>query len=112
VVDVERTIERPDATVLPHFLVDAVVEAPMGAFPHECYGRYEADFAHFDEYVAAIRRDGLAAVAAYLDRHVHRHPDFAAFLAGFGGSRLQDRRARAAELVSRRGPGNPEGVPR
>jgi glutaconate CoA-transferase, subunit A len=112
VVDGDRIAARPDATVLPHFLVDAVVEAPMGAFPHECYGRYEADFAHFDEYVAAIRRDGLAAVAAYLDRHVHRHPDFAAFLAGFGGSRLQDRRARAAELVSRRGPGNPEGVPR
>jgi glutaconate CoA-transferase subunit A len=87
--------------VLPHFLVDAVVEAPMGAFPHECYGRYEADFDHFDEYVAAIRRDGLDAVAAYLDRNVHRHPDFAAFLDSFGGARLQDRRDGAAELVPR-----------
>jgi glutaconate CoA-transferase subunit A len=112
VVDADRIAAQPDATVLPHFLVDAVVEAPMGAFPHECYGRYEADFAHFDEYVAAIRRDGLAAVSAYLDRNVHRHPDFAAFLAGFGDARLQDRRARAAELVARRGPGNPDGVPR
>src|SRR6266545_489205 len=50
--------------IIPHFLVDAVVEAPMGAFPHECYGRYEADFAHFDEYTAAIRRDGMRAVSA------------------------------------------------
>jgi glutaconate CoA-transferase subunit A len=111
VVDLERTVERPDATVLPHFLVDAVVEAPMGAFPHECYGRYEADFAHFDEYVAAVRRDGLAAVSAYLDRHVHRHADFAGFLASFGGERLEAQRSRAAELV-RRGPGSPKGVPR
>jgi glutaconate CoA-transferase subunit A len=101
VVDAERITQRPDATVLPHFLVDAVVEAPMGAFPHECYGRYEADFSHFDEYVAAVRHDGLAAVAAYLDRHVHRHADFAAFLASFGASRLQGQRARAAELMAR-----------
>jgi glutaconate CoA-transferase subunit A len=101
VVDPDRTIERPDATVLPHFLVDAVVEAPMGAYPHECYGRYEADFAHFDEYAGAVRRDGVAAVSAYLDRHVHRHPDFAAFLASFGSGRLAAQRARAAELVAR-----------
>jgi glutaconate CoA-transferase subunit A len=100
VVDPERIMERPDATVIPHFLVDAVVEAPMGAFPHECYGRYEADFAHFDEYVAAIRRDGLSAVSAYLDRHVHRQPDFAAFLASFGAARLQGQQARAQELMA------------
>jgi len=99
VVAPEVIRRRPEATVLPHFLVDAVAEAPMGAFPHECYGRYEADFAHFDEYAAAIRQDGLAAVAAYLDRHVHGQPDFAAFLASFGATRLQRQRQRAAELV-------------
>jgi glutaconate CoA-transferase, subunit A len=100
VVEPERIIERPDATILPHFLVDAVVEAPMGAYPHECYGRYEADFAHFDEYVDAIRRDGGGAVSAYLDRHVHRHPDFAGFLASFGEARLEGQRARARELMA------------
>jgi glutaconate CoA-transferase subunit A len=101
VVDAERIMEGADATVIPHFQVDAVVEAPMGAFPHELYGRYEADFAHFDEYVAAVRRDGLAAVSAYLDRHVHGQPDFAAFLASFGRSRLEGQQARAAELTAR-----------
>jgi glutaconate CoA-transferase subunit A len=101
VVDAERIMEGADATVIPHFQVDAVVEAPMGAFPHECYGRYEADFAHFDDYVAAVRRDGLGAVSAYLDRHVHRQPDFAAFLASFGRSRLEGQQARAAELMAR-----------
>ncbi len=100
VVPPEVIRQRPEATVLPHFLVDAVVEAPMGAFPHECYGRYEADFAHFDDYTAAIRQDGLAAVSAYLDRHVHGQPDFAAFVASFGAARLQRQRDRAAELVT------------
>jgi glutaconate CoA-transferase, subunit A len=101
VVAPERIQERPDLTAIPHFLVDAVVEAPMGAFPHECYGRYEADFAHFDEYTDAIRQGGTGAVAAYLDRHVRGQPDFAGFLAGFGGARLAGQRARAAELMAR-----------
>jgi glutaconate CoA-transferase, subunit A len=100
VVEPERIRARPDATILPHFLVDAVVEAPMGAYPHECYGRYEADFAHFDEYVAAIRHDGAGAVSAYLDRHVHRQPDFSGFLASFGAARLEGQRARARELMA------------
>jgi glutaconate CoA-transferase, subunit A len=100
VVPPERILERPDATILPHFLVDAVVEAPMGAYPHECYGLYEADFAHFDEYVAAIRQDGGNAISAYLDRHVRRQPDFAGFLASFGVARLDGQRARARELMA------------
>jgi glutaconate CoA-transferase, subunit A len=100
VVPPERILERPDATILPHFLVDAVVEAPMGAYPHECYGLYEADFAHFDEYVAAIRQDDGEAISAYLGRHVHRQPDFAGFLASFGAARLDGQRARARELMA------------
>jgi glutaconate CoA-transferase subunit A len=72
----------------------------MGAFPHECYGRYEADFAHFDEYAAAIRHHGMSAVSAYLDRHVHGQPDFAGFLASFGPDRLEGQRERARELMA------------
>ena len=101
VVAPERILDRPDATVIPHFLVDAVVEAPMGAFPHECYGRYEADFAHFDEYTAAIGQEGVGAVSEYLERHVRRQPNFAGFLAGFGAARLEAQRARARELMAR-----------
>lgn len=99
-VEPERITRRPDATTIPHFLVDAVVEAPMGAFPHECYGLYEADFAHFDEYAESIRRDGTSAVSAYLDRHVGGHPDFAGFLSSFGPARLEGQRARARELMA------------
>jgi len=99
-VEPERIMERPDSTTIPHFLVDAVVEAPMGAFPHECYGLYEADFAHFDEYAEAIRRDGTGAVSAYLDRHVGGQADFAGFLDSFGPARLEGQRARARELMA------------
>ena len=45
---------HPDRTVVPGLVVDALVHVPFGAYPHECYGLYEADFDHFAEYAAAI----------------------------------------------------------
>jgi glutaconate CoA-transferase subunit A len=105
VVSVEEIVEpevitaAPTSTVLPHFVVDAVVEAPYGAYPHECYGLYEADFDHFEDYVSAIGRDGLAAVTGYLDRNVHAHPDFAGFLGSVGDVRLGRQEERARELT-------------
>jgi glutaconate CoA-transferase subunit A len=85
-------------TSIPFFAVDAVVEVPFGSFPHECYGRYDADFAHFDEYVAATGDD--AGVAAYLDRWVYGMPGHEALLAEFGDQRLRAAEARAAEVLS------------
>jgi glutaconate CoA-transferase subunit A len=100
IVSEEEIRRTPDRTIIPGFIVDALVHVPHGAYPHECYGLYEADFAHFDEYVAAIRQDGGGAISAYLDRHVHRQPDFAGFLASFGAARLDGQRARARELMA------------
>jgi glutaconate CoA-transferase subunit A len=85
-------------TSIPFFAVDAVVEVPFGSFPHECYGRYDADFAHFDEYVAATGDD--AGVAGYLDRWVYGMPGHEALLAEFGDQRLRAAEARAAEVLS------------
>lgn len=86
-------------TVIPHFAVDAVVEAPYGAYPHECYGRYEADAEHFAAYMTAIRKNGVDAVGEYVDAHVHSHPDFASFLESVGTQRLQELERQAQELL-------------
>jgi glutaconate CoA-transferase, subunit A len=59
---------RPDATRIPHFLVDAVVHAPNGAYPCSCFNRYDADYEHIREYIAAVNNDRFAA---YLDQYVH-----------------------------------------
>ena len=101
IVEPEVIKTRPDTTMLPHFTVDAVVEAPYGSYPHECYGRYEADLEHFDAYVTAIRKDGLDAVRAYVDRHVRRHADFTGFLDEVGKDRLRRQEAQAKELMCR-----------
>ncbi len=60
--------KMPEATTLPHFLVDAVVHAPQGAYPGSCFGYYEADYDHIEEYVAAASHDRFDE---YLDRYVH-----------------------------------------
>jgi glutaconate CoA-transferase subunit A len=60
--------KMPEATTLPHFLVDAVVHAPQGAYPGSCFGYYEADYDHIEEYVAAATHDRFDE---YLDRYVH-----------------------------------------
>lgn len=99
IVGTDEISAQPWATMLPHFAVDAVVEAPFGAYPHECYGLYEADTGHFDGYAAAVRDGGADAARAYVAEHVDAHPDFAAFLAAAGAGRLADRAAGAARLV-------------
>jgi len=56
-VSVEHTAGRPELTDLPGFLVDAVVVAPGGAWPHGCDGEYDHDEAFFRAYLAATESD-------------------------------------------------------
>jgi glutaconate CoA-transferase subunit A len=100
IVSEEQTRLHPDRTVIPGFVVDALVHVPFGAFPHECYGLYEADFDHFEEYTAAINRSGSRAVADYLDRYVYAPASFTDYLDLFGGERLARQQRRARELTS------------
>jgi glutaconate CoA-transferase subunit A len=100
IVPEDEIRRHPDRTVIPGFLVDALALVPFGSFPHECYGLYEADYDHFDEYVGAIDRDGVtAAVGAYLERYVYGPASYADYLDLFGGERLARQRRRARELT-------------
>jgi glutaconate CoA-transferase subunit A len=90
---------EPDRTVIPGFLVDAVVHVPWGAFPHECYGCYEADFEYFDAYAAAIAARGSQAVVEELDRYVYGPATWLAYLELWGPERLGRQHRRAQELT-------------
>ena len=99
IIEEEAIRRHPDRTTIPGFLVDAVVEAPYGSYPHECYGLYEADFGHFDQYVAAIDARGSAAVRDYLDKYVHGPKSHGEYLDLFGAEALLRQRRFARELV-------------
>jgi glutaconate CoA-transferase subunit A len=67
IVPTEEFRRHPELTALPHFLVDAIVEAPGGAAPTSCFNYYEVDYAHVQEYMRYAQEDRFAE---YLDRHV------------------------------------------
>ena len=101
IVSADAIAARPDQTMLPHFAVDAVVAAPYGSYPHECYGLYGPDLEHFDAYAASVRADGPAAGLRYVEQNVDARADFAAFLAAAGPGRLAACEAEARELTPR-----------
>ena len=99
IVSTDELRRTADRTVIPFFTVDAVVEAPFGAYPHECYGRYEADLDHIGEYARGVAAGGAAAVQAYLDEYVYGLDTFDAYLERFGAGRLRRQQQAAQELT-------------
>ena len=100
IVDEEVTRHAPARTVIPGLLVDAVVEAPLGAFPGECYGLYETDFSFFEAYTSGVAEKGLNAVHEYLDRYVYGPASHAEYLALFDPAAIARQQQSARELVS------------
>jgi glutaconate CoA-transferase subunit A len=64
----EEFRKNPEATSIPHFIVDAVVHAPKGAYPCSCFNRYDADYDHIREYIDAANQDQFEK---YLDKYVY-----------------------------------------
>ena len=81
----------PMRTTIPHFLVDAVVHAPFGAYPGAMPARYEIDLPHVDR-LNGIR--GEEEMQAYLQETVYSVADHEEFL---------DRRVGAARMKELRG---------
>ncbi|MDP6620339.1 MAG: CoA transferase subunit A, partial [Nitrospinota bacterium] len=68
--------------------VDAVVEAPFGSMPHECYGLYEPAFSHIDAYCKRIAADGARGAKAYLKTHCYHLNAWEEFLDKLGTKAL------------------------
>lgn len=93
IIDTDDIRRHPDRTVLPYYLVDAVVHAPLGSHPGEMYYAYGRDEDHIREWVAAAKTaDGTAA---YLDKYVYGVPDHAAYCDLIGAERQADLRRLA-----------------
>ena len=99
IIPEEETRKHPDRTVIPGFVVDALVHVPFGSFPHECYALYEADVEHFDEYAKGIDAKGSGGVSDYLERFVYGPPTWTDYLDLFGGERLARQQQKARDLT-------------
>jgi glutaconate CoA-transferase subunit A len=98
VVSNDQIRRAPDQTKIPFMAVDAVVEAPFGSAPHECYGQYEPLFAHLDAYAAQIRRDPKAGIRAYLERYFYGPKSWTEYLDRLGIEELLDARRRGTSI--------------
>lgn len=84
VVPEERIRDEPWRTVIPFFLVDAVVEAPFGAHPCQMPCLYYFDEDHIREWLERSRSD--EGVEAYLESYVYGAADFGDYLRRVGGA--------------------------
>lgn len=84
IVDTDVLRRNPDRTVLPGFVVSAVVEVPYGAHPTSFNPNYGYDSRMHLDWVAAARDADSAA--AFLDTHVFGPADQSAYLDTAGGA--------------------------
>jgi glutaconate CoA-transferase, subunit A len=98
IVSNDQIRRAPDQTKIPFMAVDAVVEAPFGSAPHECYGLYEPLFNHLDAYAAQIRQDPAEGMRAYLEHHVYGPKSWTEYLDRLGLAELLDARRRGMSI--------------
>jgi glutaconate CoA-transferase subunit A len=97
IVSNDQIRRSPDQTRIPFFTVDAVVEAPFGCAPHECYGLYEPFFAQLDDYARRVAKDPVAGCNQYLEEFYYAPKSWAEYLARIGMDAVLDasRRGRS-----------------
>ena len=83
IVDEDVIRSQPWRTLIPYYLVDAVVEVPHGAHPTLMPYRYYFDEAHIGEWLRLSKTDEGAA--EYFDKYVHGVDRFEEYLELVGG---------------------------
>ncbi len=83
IVDTEILRRHPDRTVLPGFVVDAVVEIPFGAHPTSFFPNYGYDSAFHREWTA-VSRDA-EKVAAFVASYITSPASHSEYLECIGG---------------------------
>src|SRR6516165_5613369 len=97
IVSNDQIRRAPDQTRIPFFTVEAVVEAPIGCAPHECYGVYEPFFTQLDAYAERTAKDALKGCRDYLEEFYYGPKSWADYLAKIGMAEVLDacRRGRS-----------------
>jgi glutaconate CoA-transferase, subunit A len=88
----------PNRTLLPGFLVTAVVHLPWGAHPSPVQGHYNRDHPVYADWHA--HSTSAEGAEAWLDEWVRGPGDHSGYLAKLGRARLDRLRPRAAQLAA------------
>ena len=93
IVPTDEIRKYPDRTIIPYYLVDAVVHAPFGSHPGEMAYVYGRDEPIIKEWVESSKT--VEGTQEYLDKYVHRVRDHQEYMQMIGKERL-------AQLVDER----------
>ena len=88
IVEPEIIASDPNRTVIPGFLVNAVVDCPYGAHPSPVQGYYKRDDAFFRQYHEQTKTK--ADSDAWLDRWVYSTPDRRTYMNQLGACRVEE----------------------
>jgi glutaconate CoA-transferase subunit A len=88
IVEPEVIASDPNRTVIPGFLVNALVECPYGAHPSPVQGYYKRDDAFFRQYHEQTKTK--ADSDAWLDRWVYNTADRRAYMNQLGACRVEE----------------------
>jgi 3-oxoacid CoA-transferase subunit A/glutaconate CoA-transferase subunit A len=85
IVESKKIRQEPWKTVIPFYLVSAVIEAPFGSHPCQMPYLYFFDEDHIGEWLSLSATDN--GVQEYLDTYVYGVDDFQEYLKRVGGSK-------------------------
>lgn len=100
IISNDQIRRMPDQTKVPFFTADAVVEAPFGCAPHECYGAYEPFFGHLDYYAELAGRDPERGPQEYLERFWYEPRDWSGYLELLGIGNILDAARRGRSIYN------------
>jgi 3-oxoacid CoA-transferase subunit A/glutaconate CoA-transferase subunit A len=109
IITTEKIIEheviqaQPWETLIPFYLVDAVVEVPFGAHPTEMPISYSFDEEHIAHWLEVSQTE--VGTRAYFDQFVFGVPDFAAYIEKVGGEKRMKQLQEIMKLEPGRGGG-------
>jgi 3-oxoacid CoA-transferase subunit A/glutaconate CoA-transferase subunit A len=92
IVDSQHIRQEPWKTVIPFYLVSAVVETPFGSHPCQMPYQYFFDEDHIGEWLSMSASE--EGVQRYLERYVYGVTDFSEYLQRIGGTKTMQKLAR------------------
>ena len=90
IIDTDEIRKAPDRTIIPYYLVDAVVHAPYASWPGEMSNAHEKDVDHYNMYLE--RQKTEAGMNEYLKEWVYDLPNHQALLDKIGQPKLKSLR--------------------
>ena len=92
IIDTRDIRREPHKTVIPYYLVDAVVHVPYGSHPGQMPYRYFFDEEHIGEWLSLSKTDD--GVEEYLEKYVFSVTDFEEYLEKIGGRKKLEKLKR------------------